>query len=283
MDSIRPFPAWSARRPERAVPALPVPALAAIGGAALLAGQRRLAALFATRVFGGLVMFGLCLVRGWWIGLLPATWIIYGGSLTAVHHLIHGPLGLSPAMARRLRTLLAAIVIESGDALESTHLAHHGEGPADPEGWIEHVPWRRMPVEAFRFRYRLMAWGLRHGEPARRRRIRMEVMGHVAIHGSALALWPLTWWPAAYVAAMALASASFAVMAGKGPQANWGRPVATPLVRVRAHLASALLFSHDRHLEHHAYPQVPLPRLRRLDAALAPVLDRLPLVEVRLP
>jgi fatty acid desaturase len=284
MDTTAP-PEWAARRPDRALPALPVPSLSDVGGTALLAGQRRIAAFFVARVVAALALFALCLARGWWLALAPVTWVLYGGSLTAVHHLIHGPLGLSLRTRRWLLSALALVVTESGHALEATHLAHHESEPAaaDPEGYIEHVPWRRMPVEAVLFRYRLMGWGLRHGRSDRRRRIRAEVAGHVLVHAVALAVWPLTWWPAAFVACIAAASVSFAVMAGKGPQTNWGRPVASPLVRVRARLCSPLLFSHDRHLEHHAYPEVPLSRLRRLDRAVGPVLERLPLVEVRLP
>jgi fatty acid desaturase len=283
-------PPWALRRSDRAVPALPVPALAELGGAHVLAGQRRIAAFFLARVAAGLALFALCLARGWWLGLGPAMWVVYGGTLTAVHHLVHGPLGCSDRTRRRLLTALGAVVAESGHALEVTHLTHHDAGesapgvaPTDPEGYIEHVPWRRMPLEAIRFRYRLMGWGLRYGDAVRRRRIRAEVSVHGVAHVLALALWPLTWWPAAYLGCVAVASAAFTLMAGKGPQTNWGRPVASPLVRVRAGVASLLLFSHDRHLEHHAYPEVPMARLRRLDPLLDPILDRLPLVEVRLP
>jgi fatty acid desaturase len=282
--------AWAVRRPDRALPALPVPALAEIdGGLALLAGQRRLVALFTVRTVAALAVLALCLGHGWWPAVLPAAGIVYASALTAVHHLIHGPLGLSSRVRHLLLTVLAAVVAESGHALQATHLAHHrtddgtGAAPADPEGYIEHVPWRRMPLEAVRFRYRLMGWALRFAGPVHRRRIRAEVATLGLVHLAAVALGPVTWWPAAYLVAMAGASASFAVMAGKGPQTNWGRPVASPLVRVRTRWGAVLLLSHDRHLEHHAYPEVPLPRLRFLDHALRPVLDRLPLVEVRLP
>jgi fatty acid desaturase len=278
-------PAWAARRDDRAIPRLGVPALADLGGDHLLAGQRRIAAGFAARVALGLALFTGSLARGWWPGLAPAMWLTYGGALTAVHHLIHGSLGLPARWRRPLRSAFALVVAESGTALAATHRAHHGTGPQDPEGYIEHVPWARMPIEALRFRFRLLAWALRHAPAADRRRIRAEAAGGAALHLTALALLPVTWWPAAYLVAVTIASAAFAVMAGKGPQTNWGRPVASPLVRVRARWASPVLFAHDRHLEHHAYPEVPLPRLHRLDAGLGPVLEALPagLVEVRIP
>ncbi|MDH3754602.1 MAG: fatty acid desaturase [Acidimicrobiia bacterium] len=279
----RTTPVWARRRLDRAIPDLDLPSLAELGRDDLLARHRRLAVLFVARIILALAGFAACLARGWWVGLAPATWVIYGGSLTAVHHLIHGRLGLSPRTREWLLTALAAVVTESGHALESTHLLHHetdADAP-DPEGYIEHVPWRRMPIEAVRFRYRLMGWGLRHG--GHRRRIRLEIAWHALVHIAAIAVSPLTWWPLAYVAAIAVASAGFAVMAGKGPQTNYGREVTTPLVIVRARFSRLAFFSHDRHLEHHAYPQVPLPRLRRLDGAIAPALERAELVEVRLP
>ena len=184
MEHHRPTPAWAVRRPDRTLPDLPVPALADIdGGLAVLAGQRRLALLFTARTLAGLAVLALCLEQGWWLVVLPAAGIVYASALTAVHHLIHGPLGLSPRARHTLLTVLAAVVAESGHALQATHLTHHrtddgtGAAPADPEGYIEHVPWRRMPLEAVRFRYRLMRWALRFAEPAHRRRIRAAVPG----------------------------------------------------------------------------------------------------------
>ena len=198
-------PASAVRRPDRALPALPVPALAEIdGGLAVLAGQRRLAVLFTARTVASLAVLAVCLGRGWWPAVLPAAGIFYASASTGVHHLIHAP-GLSPRVRHTLLTVLAAVVAESGHALQATHLTHHrtddgtGSAPADPRVNIEHVPWRRMPLEAVRFRYRLMRWALRFAEPAHRRRIRAEAAAHGLVHLAAAALWPITWWPAAYL------------------------------------------------------------------------------------
>lgn len=272
---------WADRRPDRAVPEIRVPTLRLVASGPLFAGQRRLAALMVGRVVGGVVLYVAVLAAGWYPLLAPVTWLIYGGTGTALHHLIHGSMGLSPTTRRRLRTILGGLILESGHALEATHLAHHGAGP-DPEGFIEHVPWRRMPVEAVRFRYRLMGWGLRHARPSRRRLVRAEIVWQISAHVVSVAVTPWTWWPVAYVASMDLAAIAFAVVAGKGPQTNWGRPIETPLVLVKSRLVRWALFAHDRHLEHHAYPQVPLPRLHLLDDTLAPVFAGLPTLTVRL-
>jgi len=289
---------WTTPRPDRGLPTLPVPTLADLGRTGLLDGQRRLAGLFTARVVLGLVLVLASLARGWWPLVVPATGLLYASALTLVHHLIHGPLGLTARSRHLLLTVVAALVAESGHALEATHLAHHRLAPdptlgprhrpavagPDPEGYIEGLAWSRLLPETVRFRYRLLLWGRRHGEPGRRRRLNGEAAVVALVYAGALALLPMTPLPAAYLASVAVVAAGFAVVAARGPQTNWGRPVASPLVRVRAgRVSSALFLSHDRHLEHHAYPEVPLPRLRRLDGPLAPHLDALPLVEVRLP
>lgn len=274
---------WAERDTTRALPALDLPTLAELDGRPLLAHQRRLAVVMIGRVLLGLGVFVVAAAQRWPLLAVPALWLVYGGALTATHHLIHGSLELSPRARRWWLTVMPAIVVESGHALQATHLLHHRSDPdlPDPEGYIEQVPWRRMPFEAWRFRYRLMRWGLQHAR--RPGRVRAEVAWHVVAHLGAIALLPWTPVPAWYLLGIAIASAGFAVLAGKGPQTDYGRSLSTPLVRVRTRLLRPVLFSHDRHLEHHAYPKVPLPRLRHLDEALAPHLAQLDVHEVVLP
>lgn len=276
------FPAW-AERADRAVPHIPVPRLSTADVADVLGRQRVLVCLLVGRPWLAFAAFGLCAHNRWWAGLLLATWFAYGGSIAAVHQLIHSSLGLPPSLRRVILVATAAMVLESGHSLQATHLLHHRTDltTPDPEGYIEYVSWKRMPVEALRFRYRLMWWGLHFGP--RRTRIRTEVGFHVVAHVTALAMIPWTVVPALYLVAMLCASSIFAVLAGKGPQTNFGRPVSTPFVKVSARLFGAVLFSHDRHLEHHAYPKVPLSRLRHLDQLLAPVFAGLTVTEVSLP
>ncbi len=276
-------PSWAVRG-SRAVPHLTVPTLSDLGASNLLANQGRLAATFIGRIAVGLALFAACMQRGWYIGLVASTFVIYGGSITAVHHLIHGSLGFSPTARRFWLSVLAAVVTESGHALQATHLTHHRTDPnaPDPEGYIEYVSWKQMTMEVFRFRYRLMAWGLRNSSTAHR--VRHEIAFHIAVHVAAVAALPLTKWPAVYLLSMMGGSAVFTVLSGKGPQTNFGRPIDSPFIEVRTNwFGRAVLFSHDRHLEHHLYPKVPLPRLRHLDRSLQLVLDRTHHIEVTLP
>ena len=201
------------------------------------------------------------------------TWLIYGSTLTAVHHLIHSSLGFSSKTRYFWLSALACLVVESGHALQATHLTHHraGDDVPDPEGYIENLTWLQMPLGATKFRYRLMAWGWRHSP--RRRTIGLEIAFHSALHIVSLLLLvtgsPTLW---IYLSLIHFASFAFAVLAGKGPQTKYGRSITSPVVRVTTRLGHILFFSHDKHLEHHAYPKVPLPRLHHIqdeiDAAL---------------
>ena len=237
------------------------------------------------RPIGAAIGFVVAALHGYWLLAVPLTWLVYGSALTCVHHLIHGSLGLS-ARARHfwLRTI-GLLVAESGHALQVTHLAHHRTGAdvPDPEGYIEYVTWKQLPVAALAFRYRLMFAGLKMAPAPRRRRIVVEIGGHAALHLASLALLPVSIIPWAYLSLIHLASFAFAVLAGKGPQTNYGREVTTPLVRVHTALGRILFFSHDRHLEHHAAPKVPLPQLRHLDEEIDAAIRDLDVIDVRMP
>ena len=163
-----------------------------------------------------------------------------------------------------------------------THLAHHrrDRDHPDPEGYIENVTWAQLPLAALRFRYRLALWGLRHSP--RRPRVWIELGVHAFAHLGSLALLPITALPWIYLTLIHVASFGFAILAGKGPQTNYGRSIRSPFVRVRTRLGRIVFFSHDQHLEHHAYPRVPLPRLQRLRLHLDPVFDRMEIHDVEL-
>lgn len=273
------IPNW-ARRSERALPKMSAPRLDR--GHRVFRDQRPLAVVLIGRSIFGVVGFLVAAACGWWLALPPFAAIAYGGTLTAVHHLIHGSLGLSPRTRMIWLSVLGMFVAESGHALQTTHLAHHRTSPdaPDPEGYIENVTWKQLPLAALAFRYRLMWWGWQHSP--RRHRVGIEIAAHAILHLGSLALLPFTTAPWLYLSFIHLASFAFALLAGKGPQTNWGRAIASPFVRVHTALGAVAFFSHDQHLEHHAYPKVPLPRLRELRAELTPVFDELDVVDVHL-
>jgi beta-carotene hydroxylase len=257
------------RNPRRTIPALAVPPLADLGLAHLATVPRRTRFLFLVRpVVAAALALALAATGHLPIALaLVPLW--YGWSLTLVHHMVHGSLGASPAGRQVGLWLGGTLVLHSGHALVRTHLQHHRTDPdaADPEGEIESVPGRRLPLATVAFRYRLWAWAWRAGRP--RGWIAAEAATHVGATG-----WAVTHAGAPVarlVLAVWLADVAFALLAARGPQTNWGRPVPTPLVAVRCRWTRWLLFAHNWHLEHHLYPQLPLPALVRV----APVIDDL--------
>ncbi len=274
------MPDW-ARRSNRAIDKIVVPRLSAVAPG-IFDHLRPLTVVLIVRPILAAILFFFSAAQGWWPVAIVSTWVVYGGGLTAIHHLIHSGMGLSPRWRRFWLSALGMLVVESGHALQVTHLAHHRGDPklADPEGFIENVGWLGLPLASIRFRYRLALWGLKHSP--RPKRVVVEMTVHAVLHLSSLAL--LFWWPDLwiYLSLLHVASFSFAALAGKGPQTNFGREVATPYVRVISRFARLFLFSHDRHLEHHMYPKVPLPRLRQLDPMLQLVWDDLNTVDVRL-
>lgn len=275
------YPEWAARS-QRALGRMDVPRLATLN-VTVMDRLRPLAVLLIVRPLVAVGIFIGSALAGWWPLAVVSTWLVYGASLTAVHHLIHGSLDLTPKWRRFWLSALGILVAESGHALQVTHLAHHRrqDNVPDPEGYIENVSWTELPLAALKFRYRLAMWGFRYGP--RRRRIAVELAIHAAAHIASLLLLPVTVLPWIYLSLIHLASFAFALLAGKGPQTNYGRSIDSPYVRVRTRLGQALFFSHDQHLEHHAYPRVPLSRLRRLHPHLQPVFDEMEIVEVEMP
>ncbi len=273
-------PAW-ARRSHRALDHFAMPRLADLG-IEVMDDLRAAAYLLIARPIVSVLAFAAAAAQGWWPLAIALGWLVYGSTLTAVHHLIHGSLGLRPRTRRFWLTVLGCLVVESGHALQTTHLAHHRAGAdlPDPEGYIENVSWLGLPLGALRFRYRLMLWGLRYSP--RRRRVLFELGVHAVLHLASLALLPINPILWVYLTIIHVASFAFAVLAGKGPQTNWGRAVDTPFVRVHTRLGQILFFSHDLHLEHHAYPKVPLFRLRRLREGIEPALQQLDLIDVEM-
>ena len=270
---------WSDRT-DRAVPALDVAPLRHAAPDAL-ADIGRLRLMLLVRPVAGLVQFTVLTTNGWWFLLPLWLWFHYGSTTSAIHHLIHGSLGLRPRTRRRLLTALGLVILESGHAWQTTHLLHHRDGTAlpDPEGYVEDLPWRRLPGGALRWRFRVAAWGWRHGR--RRRRITGELTAAATLTIAAIAITPLTVIPVLYVALMQLGVFLFAVLLGKGPHTGFGR-AETPLTLVHSRILAVLLFHHHFHLEHHAYPRVPMARLGRLRPQVEAATADLPVHHVRL-
>lgn len=252
-------------RGHRAIPKVDVPR-ARVAEPAIMDNLRPYGILLVARPLAALATFIAMAANGWWLLTPLVVWFLYGSTLSAVHHFIHGSVGLSSRAHHFWLSTLACIVGESGHALQATHVVHHRDGSdlPDPEGYIEYLSWREMPVGAAKYRYRMALWGLRYGN--RRRLIAAEMGVHAAAHILSLVLLltgisPVLW---IYLSLIHVASFAFAILQGKGPQANFGRDIPTPLLLVHTKLLPMLFFNHHQHLEHHAWPKVPMPRLGQL-------------------
>lgn len=267
----KPQPEW-ARRGTRAIPLVTTPKLRALE-VDVMRNLGRVRAIIITRPLVALVGFCLAATQGWWILTPVQLWVLYGSTCSAVHHLMHSGMGMSPRVRHFWLTTLGLVIAESGHAWFATHAMHHRDGTdlPDPEGYLEYLSWRELPAGAMKWRLRMMSWGYRFGQ--RQRRTRAELVTIVAMHITALALTPITVVPIVYLALMQAGSFLFACMLAKGPQTNFGRQTTTPLIMVKTTLIGLFLFNHHRHLEHHLYPKVPIARLGELtptvEAALA--------------
>lgn len=254
------IPEWSRRSP-RAVPAIPVPAASTVAPHTLEIGRIHRATLLGSPLLG-VAAFAAIALTGWWLLTPVWFWFHYGVTSAAVHHLIHASLGLSPAARHRWLTGLGLLILESGHAWQTTHLLHHCDGTdlPDPEGFIEGISWRRVPGAALIWRFRMLAWGW-HRSP-NHRRTAGEIIAVAVATLLAVALIPWTLIPAVFVALMQFGTFTFAALRAKGPHTGFGK--ATLLTMVDSKLIGAVLFHHHLHLEHHAYPKVPLAKLAEL-------------------
>jgi beta-carotene hydroxylase len=217
------------------------------------------------------------------LALLP---VLFAYALCCVHCAVHRSLGLSERANEVVLSLASMLVFESGHVIDATHRAHHAADPEgdDPESYADTLPWPRLMGELPRYRYRLWGWVARQGVP-RPGPTAIEAVWHVASLVAAVLLWGPARWASLVIVGLHLGNSLYVVLSTHGPHMNWGRPVpgADALVKVRGRFTPWLLVGHAWHLEHHLYPQVPLPALRRAIPRIDPVVDALGAHEVRVP
>lgn len=264
-------PAW-AQRGHRAVPAFNTPRLSELD-IDITNNLRPTVLLLIIRPILGFVGFCVVAHQGWWVATPALLWFLYGSACSAIHHLIHGGMGLSPKARHFWLTTLGLLIAESAHAWQSTHVLHHRDGSdlPDPEGYLEYLTWAQVPLGALKWRFRMMSWG--HRFSTQQTRTRQELAFVAALHFAALALIPITILPMVYLVLMQAGSFLFAVMLAKGPQTNFGREANTPLIMVTAKLTGLFLFNHHHHLEHHLYPKVPMARLGQLSSVVEEALE----------
>jgi beta-carotene hydroxylase len=183
-----------------------------------------------------------------------------------------------PAGCRRLRRACAgrtSLAARSGHAYQAAHLHHHARFPLadDVEGAAAHGTLVAAVLAGPFQQLRIWCWAARH---ARRHRawVVAEGIACLAIVLGALASWPLSGAPAAYVALVVLGSWTFPLITGYLPHHPQGTNALSQTRRFRGIVAAVLFRQHLYHLEHHLYPAVPHQHWPRLAARLDPYFDR---------
>lgn len=186
-------------------------------------------------------------------------------TIALMHDLLHGSLGLSRRVNDVLLAVSAAVLLESGHALQRTHRRHHRWFPdldRDPEAAFAcRGGVLRALAEGPVYRYRLWWWAWRHEQSARRL-IGVEAGIHMATIGFATSqVAPAV---TTYVVLVELGSWLFPLVSVLGVHAREGDDVFTRTRTLRGRVLPALLCNQGFHLEHHLWPMVPSSNLGEL-------------------
>jgi beta-carotene hydroxylase len=211
--------------------------------------------------------------QGWWLPALALLAAVFPAMVAVVHDLLHRSLGLSERGNRVWLSVLGVLVLQSGHAIQATHLAHHHRFPRedDPEAYVAVMPIGRALVEGPVYPLRLWRWA-RANHPAARRRVHGETLAHVALGLACLAALPVTPIPFVYAAAMFTACSVFPAVSVNLLHHVEGDSPLTWTRTVRGAVLPLVTLGSGYHLEHHLYPRVPSPHYGRLARRLRPVL-----------
>jgi beta-carotene hydroxylase len=191
------------------------------------------------------------------------------------HDLVHGNLGLPHRLNHVLLSIIELAGLRSGHAYQEAHLRHHARFPHedDIEGAAAHGTFIGAVLAGPLQQVRIWCWAVRH---ARRHRawIVAEGLACLAIAIGALASWPVTRAPSAYVVLVVLGSWTFPLITGYLPHHPQGANALSQTRRFRGTVAGVLFRQHLYHLEHHLYPAVPHQHWPQLAARLDPHFER---------
>ena len=218
------------------------------------------------------VTLALCIPMDWPVAavLAAAMYTFYSYGSTS-HDLVHGTLGLPHWLNQVLLSIIELAGLRSGHAYQEAHLRHHARFPHadDIEGAPAHGTFIGAVLAGPLQQLRIWFWAVRH---ARRHCawIVAEGLGCLAMALVALASWPVTRAPSAYVALVVLGSWTFPLITGYLPHRPEGANALTQTRRFRGTVAAVLFRQHLYHLEHHLYPAVPHQHWPQLAARLDP-------------
>ncbi len=206
---------------------------------------------------------------GWSVAavLAAAAYTFYSYGSTS-HDLVHGNLGLPRWLNHVLLSIVELLGLRSGHAYQAAHLHHHARFPLadDVEGAAAHGTLIAAVLAGPLQQLRIWCWAARH---ARRHRtwIVAEGVACLAMVLGALASWPLSAAPAAYLVLVVLGSWTFPLITGYLPHHPQGANALSQTRRFRGIVAAVLFRQHLYHLEHHLYPAVPHQHWPRLACA----------------
>jgi fatty acid desaturase len=202
-----------------------------------------------------------------WPLAIAASFMFFLTALRLNHEAIHGNLGFRPKQDRLVLHALSILMLGSNNAVAFNHLRHHRHlgTPEDIEGACGRMTmWQVIrfgPV--FPVQMHIEAW--RHGGPAVRRRMRIDLGLNLAIAstGAMLASPILLYHVAAMMVAQCLTS-FFAVWITHHDCTE------DQLARTqRSALVNFVTYNMLLHLEHHLFPGVPVRRLGVLSRRIA--------------
>jgi beta-carotene hydroxylase len=213
---------------------------------------------------------------GWPVASLfaAAAYTFYSYGSTS-HDLVHANLGLPRKLNHILLSIIELLGLRSGHAYMAAHLEHHARFPDanDTEGAAAHATLIGAVLAGPLHQLRIWWWAVRH---ARRHRawIVAEGLACLAIALVAVAAWPATRAPSAYVALVVLGSWTFPLITGYLPHNPRGASALSQTRRFRGTVAAVLFRQHLYHLEHHLYLAVPHQNWPQLATRLDPHFDR---------
>lgn len=219
---------------------------------------------------------GLCLKSGWTFAslLAAAAYTFYSYGSTS-HDLVHENLGLPRRLNHVFLSCIELVGLRSGHAYLAAHLHHHARFPQidDIEGKAAHQTFVGAVLAGPLHQLRIWCWAVGH---ARRHRtwIIAEGSACLAITTVAVALWPVSHAPLAYVALVVLGSWTFPLITGYLPHNPRGANALSQTRRFRGIVAAKVFQQHLYHLEHHLYPAVPHQNWPQLATRLDPYFDQ---------
>ncbi len=231
------------------------------------ARQRRLAL---ARPFVWLAAYVVVAALGFWWLTPVIVAVVFAAVVTVAHDVVHNSLWLSRRRADWALFCLGGLVLASGHAYRTSHLAYHhrfpgGHGPAGQPANLG--MWAAVPASPLAAP-RLWWWAYRQ-QPARsaqRRWLLAEALWPLLVLSAGVLLWSMT--PAILVYALLVSAGSvvYALLAvARSPR---------PVYRLPARLLPTCVAELAYHLEHHLYPQVPSHNLPELARRLTPLFQQ---------